>query len=107
MCLRPEKGGFSRKFRHKELDSSGREVASDRGYKYFGAAKDLPGVRELFEQSKDLEVMRQSRAELMRNVDADYYGYMDDDDGLLVPLEQEEQIKALKKADEVNFHATL
>lgn len=45
--------------------------------------------------------MRQSRAELMRHVDADYYGYMDDDDGLLIPLEKEEQAKALKKAEEV------
>lgn len=25
----------------------------------------------------------------MRDVDADYYGYRDDDDGLLLPLEQE------------------
>ena len=89
------------KFRSKELDSSGREVASDRGYKYFGAAKDLPGVRELFEKSNELETMRQSRAELIRNVDADYYGYLDDDDGLLIPLEKEEQVKALKKAEEV------
>lgn len=36
----------------------------------------------------------------MKNVDADYYGYMDDDDGLLVPLEKvaEEKAKlAIKK----------
>lgn len=33
----------------KMLDSEGKEVPGNRGYKYFGAAKDLPGVRELFE----------------------------------------------------------
>ncbi|OAD56810.1 Pre-mRNA-splicing factor ISY1 like protein, partial [Eufriesea mexicana] len=32
------------------LDHEGREVPGNRGYKYFGAAKELPGVRELFEQ---------------------------------------------------------
>lgn len=30
------------------FDSSGVELPSSGGYKYFGAAKDLPGVRELF-----------------------------------------------------------
>ena len=28
----------------------GKEVPGSRGYKYFGAAKDLPGVKELFEE---------------------------------------------------------
>ena len=32
------------------LDHEGKEVPGNRGYKYFGAAKDLPGVKELFEQ---------------------------------------------------------
>jgi len=31
----------------KMLDHDGKEVPGNRGYKYFGAAKDLPGVREL------------------------------------------------------------
>ncbi|KAJ8931914.1 hypothetical protein NQ314_015183 [Rhamnusium bicolor] len=49
------------------LDHEGKEVPGNRGYKYFGAAKELP--------------------ELMKDIDADYYGYMDDDDGILIPLE--------------------
>ncbi|KOB66674.1 Pre-mRNA-splicing factor ISY1-like protein [Operophtera brumata] len=32
---------------------------------------------------------RRTRADLMRDVDADYYGYRDDDDGMLLPLEKE------------------
>jgi len=32
---------------------------------------------------------RKARAELMKDIDADYYGYRDEDDGALVPLEQE------------------
>lgn len=34
------------------LDHEGKEVPGNRGYKYFGAAKDLPGVRELFEKER-------------------------------------------------------
>jgi pre-mRNA-splicing factor ISY1 len=70
----------------KMLDREGREVPGNKGYKYFGAARDLPGVRELFEGDKPA-VIRKTRAELMKEVDAQYYGFRDDDDGLLVPLE--------------------
>lgn len=86
-----------RKIAPRELDREGREVASNRGYKYFGAARDLPGVRELFQQAAEEELPRKSRAELMRNADADYYGYMDDDDGLLVPLEKIDEEKTIEK----------
>lgn len=34
------------------LDHEGKEVPGNKGYKYFGAARDLPGVRELFEQER-------------------------------------------------------
>lgn len=30
---------------------------------------------------------RKTRAELMKDVDAEYYGYRDEDDGVLLPLE--------------------
>ncbi|CAD5110963.1 DgyrCDS317 [Dimorphilus gyrociliatus] len=79
----------------KMLDHEGKEVPGNRGYKYFGAAKDLPGVRELFEQGPP-ETSRKTRAELMRNVDADYYGYRDEDDGILVPLEAEYEKEAIR-----------
>lgn len=39
------------------LDHEGKEVPGNRGYKYFGAAKDLPGVRELFEIERKLSKM--------------------------------------------------
>ena len=35
----------------KMLDHDGKAVPGNRGYKYFGAAKDLPGVRELLANS--------------------------------------------------------
>lgn len=48
------------------------------------------GVRELFEQEPPAPA-RKTRPELMREVDADYYGYRDDDDGVLIPLENAEE----------------
>nr|XP_020836871.1 pre-mRNA-splicing factor ISY1 homolog isoform X1 [Phascolarctos cinereus] len=76
----------------KMLDHEGKEVPGNRGYKYFGAAKDLPGVRELFEK-EPLPPPRKTRAELMKAIDAEYYGYRDEDDGILEPLEQEHEKK--------------
>ncbi|XP_034241122.1 pre-mRNA-splicing factor ISY1 homolog [Thrips palmi] len=79
------------------LDHEGKEVPGNRGYKYFGAAKELPGVRELFEQEPPAPP-RKTRGEMMKDIDADYYGYRDDDDGLLLPLEEVAEKKALEKA---------
>lgn len=79
------------------FDAEGREVPGNRGYKYFGAAKDLPGVRELFEQEPP-PPPRKTRGELMKEVDADYYGYRDDDDGILIPLEEKAEKLAIAEA---------
>ncbi|KAK3612064.1 hypothetical protein CHS0354_021752 [Potamilus streckersoni] len=78
----------------KMLDHEGKEVPGSRGYKYFGAAKDLPGVRELFEQEPP-PAPRRTRAELMKDIDADYYGYRDEDDGIILPVELEQEKKAI------------
>ncbi|XP_042195454.1 pre-mRNA-splicing factor ISY1 homolog [Callorhinchus milii] len=83
----------------KMLDHEGKEVPGNRGYKYFGAAKDLPGVRELFEKEPPAPP-RKTRAELMKDIDADYYGYRDDDDGVLLPLEQELEKRVIMEAVE-------
>ena len=37
---------------------------------------------------------RKTRGELMKNIDADYYGYRDEDDGVLIPLEEEFEKKS-------------
>ena len=40
----------------KLLDKEGKEGPGNRGYKYFGAAKELPGVKELFEQESGFQL---------------------------------------------------
>lgn len=80
----------------KLLDKEGKEVPGGKGYKYFGAAKDLPGVKELF----DTEIVsgtKKSRAELMREIDADYYGYLNDEEYLLLPQELKVEQEARKR----------
>merc|ERR1711997_127872 len=54
-------------------------------------------VRELFESNAP-EAPRKTRAELMKDIDAAYYGFRDDDDGLLVPLEVEAEKAAIEAA---------
>ncbi|KAL6007195.1 hypothetical protein ACLOJK_032691 [Asimina triloba] len=66
------------------------------GYRYFGAAKKLPGVRELFEKPPELK-KRRSRYDIFKRIDASYYGYRDDEDGILEKLEgpAEAEVRAL------------
>ncbi|XP_035488015.1 pre-mRNA-splicing factor ISY1 homolog [Scophthalmus maximus] len=85
------------RFGPRMLDHEGKEVPGNRGYKYFGAARDLPGVRELFEK-EPAPALRRTRAELMKEVDAEYYGYRDEDDGVLLPLEAQHEKQVVVEA---------
>ena len=79
------------------LDAEGKELQWNRGYKYFGASKDLPGVKELFEPDPP-KALKKTRAEYMRYVDAHYFGYMDEEDGQVMPLEAEAERRAREEA---------
>ncbi|XP_059666121.1 uncharacterized protein LOC132311959 [Cornus florida] len=70
------------------------------GYRYFGAAKKLPGVRELFDKPPELR-KRRTRYDIYKRIDASYYGYRDDEDGILVKLEgpAEERMRAAVVAE--------
>ncbi|TPX45185.1 hypothetical protein SeLEV6574_g04028 [Synchytrium endobioticum] len=85
----------------KMFDTDGKEVPGSRGYKYFGRAKDLPGVRELFEDEPQAETKR-TRADLYRFIDADYYGYRDEEDGVLLEYERTlvKKLRSEEDADE-------
>lgn len=84
----------------RTYDEQGREVpgVGNKGYKYFGRARELPGVRELFEaagkaraegrEDRPLE----GREDLRKVVDAAYYGY--------APGEEDEALLAYEAAKE-------
>jgi pre-mRNA-splicing factor ISY1 len=82
------------------LDEEGREVpGGGKGYRYFGRAKDLPGVKELFERQSrpedDMDKGREKRSELRQKVDAGYYGYnLDEEDGTLLAYEKAKEQEA-------------
>uniref|UniRef100_A0A061S332 Pre-mRNA-splicing factor ISY1 n=1 Tax=Tetraselmis sp. GSL018 TaxID=582737 RepID=A0A061S332_9CHLO len=67
------------------------------GYRYFGAAKQLPGVKELFEKEKPRQI-RRTRHDMYRHIDADYYGFRDDEDGVLAELEERAEKKMRTEA---------
>ena len=81
-------------------EEKGEVVGRPGGYQYFGAAKNLPGVKELFEKPKPRTV-RRSRAQMLKCIDLDYYGMLDEEDGTLVKLEAEaeEKLRAKKIAE--------
>ena len=55
------------------------------GYRYFGAAKDLPGVKEILtKQAKKAD----KRKDLFKHVTPDYFGWRDEEDGILLELEE-------------------
>lgn len=68
----------------KIYDEQGREIpGGGKGYKYFGRAKELPGVKELFEAARNKgreEKPVEERNDMRRNVDAAYYGYAPDEE---------------------------
>ncbi|KAI1194269.1 Isy1-like splicing factor [Nemania serpens] len=82
-------------------DESGREIsggggAGGKGYKYFGRARELPGVKELFEAARQAraqdEKPLEARDDLRKAVDARYYGY--------APDEEDEALLAYEAAKE-------
>eukprot|EP01035_Chromulina_nebulosa_P025298 gene25298-33014_t len=79
----------------KFYDVEGKELPGAPGYRYYGAAQDLPGVRELFAEFEDnlnsKKNTKKSRADLYKYITPDYYGYRDEDDGILLIKEAERE----------------
>lgn len=87
----------------KVTDSRGKSLGRDSrgvGYRYYGAAKNLPGVKELFERDTSAVQKKATRGELQRRIDVDYYGFRDEDDGVLVKVEAEAEAAMRERAME-------
>ena len=83
-------------------DGDGAEVTpvdseKGKGYRYFGAAKQLPGVKELFDKQAPRTV-RRTRHQMNKNIDADYYGFRDEEDGILEREEKKAEQKIIAEA---------
>jgi len=57
------------------------------GYRYFGEAKNLPGVKELFARNA-AKITKRKRGDIYQYITPDYYGIRDEEDGVLLELEK-------------------
>ena len=69
------------------------------GYRYFGAAKDLPGVRELFARHA-AKTTKRKRGDVYKYITPDYYGLRDEEDGVLLELEHDLAVGGQRKLRE-------
>ncbi|GAA5979764.1 hypothetical protein JCM10908_003035 [Rhodotorula pacifica] len=71
-------GANYRRAAGKITDADGREVPGQRGYKYFGRARELPGVRELFASAKadqaEVESYKTLKVSMFDNAPPEYFG---------------------------------
>ena len=58
------------------------------GYRYYGAAKKLPGVSEFLEKQKAKMERKVRAVDLYKNITPDYYGWRDEEDGVLLQVEK-------------------
>ncbi|CCU82830.1 hypothetical protein BGHDH14_bgh03142 [Blumeria hordei DH14] len=83
----------------KVYDEEGREIpGSGKGYRYFGRARELPGVKEMFEAAANSlkpEKPLEDRLDFRSKVDAAYFGYhLDEEDGSLLEYERTKEQEA-------------
>ncbi|OAX83482.1 pre-mRNA-splicing factor isy1 [Emergomyces africanus] len=89
-------------------DDDGREIpGGGKGYRYFGRAKELPGVKEMFEAAAKKQSRTSGEEDTggggrvveigRRNVDAAYFGYgLDEEDGTLLEYEAQKEKEAFE-----------
>ena len=90
------------------FDAEGREVeggGGGKGYRYFGRARELPGVKEMFERAAKKRVRDtdgdgegDARKEInRRNLDARYFGFGNDEDEGLLRYERRKEREAVER----------
>jgi len=75
------------------------------GYRYFGAARDLPGVKELFAKQA-MKQTKRKRGEVYKRITPDYVGLRDEEDGVLLELEQA-ATKRQREEEEAASHQSI
>jgi pre-mRNA-splicing factor ISY1 len=76
--------------RQKQIEEGDTQsVSGPGGYRYFGAAKDLPGVKELLEkQIEKIQSKKRGAGDIYRHITPAYFGWRDEEDGVLLELEE-------------------
>lgn len=83
-------------------DTAGRTIGSHKGYKYYGRAKELPGIKELFsEPAPPPKPKRTKEGLLALKLDSAYYGFADETDPKLLAYEKEREEEALENLADV------
>ncbi|ORY86110.1 Isy1-like splicing factor [Protomyces lactucae-debilis] len=83
------------RFQGNLTDAEGRVVGSHKGYKYYGRAKELPGVKELFSELKAPPKQSLTHTELYKlDLDAAYFGFRDEEDPKLLAYEAQREAEA-------------
>ncbi|EXJ92068.1 pre-mRNA-splicing factor isy1 [Capronia epimyces CBS 606.96] len=118
--LMKEKWGWERRIRElggpnymrggsTVFDDQGREVpGGGKGYRYFGRARELPGVKEMFERAAKRRVHGDEEEEAgkvkpgqdiyRKNLDARYFGFgPDEEDGSLLKYERRKEKEAVER----------
>ena len=76
-----------KKIAPKNYDIDGYEIPNNEGYKYWGAAKDLPGVRELLIK-KVPNLPNKNIMDVYKKININYYGNNEDEE-----LEKQEKLE--------------
>lgn len=77
------------RFQGNVTDSEGRVIGSHKGYKYYGRAKELPGIKELFSELAAPQKHKKTKQELVNlDLDSRYYGFRDEEDPKLLEYEK-------------------
>lgn len=86
----------------KVFEDEGKEVPGGNGYRYYGLAKDIPGIRELLVPLKrKRKVLKKRLNEVTQDLDLDYFGFHSDKrEAELLKLEEEAERVFKEKARE-------
>ncbi|CCG82601.1 Pre-mRNA-splicing factor isy-1 [Taphrina deformans PYCC 5710] len=83
------------RFQGNVTDSEGRVIGSHKGYKYYGRAKELPGIKELFSELAAPPKHKKTKQDWTNlDLDISYYGYRDEEDPALLAYEEEREEEA-------------
>lgn len=82
-----ELGGLDYNAIEKQRQIEEGDIQQHQGYRYFGAAKDLPGVKELLAKEQERVQKKSIQQNKHKNLTSDYYGWRDEEDGILLELE--------------------